>query len=157
MGDPKGGPGRSTSLTDLRHERRKRTATADLRAAANKPRPKAAIAATAAVRARQRRPSEHFYTDCGDLLRVGSLPQSQGWERCPHRPTRTNFANDYVLAAGRMDDPKYRDQLLKLARDWTAALQPLDGLRDRGRAPACNQGRLLCQPLTLWKPVHSTR
>ena len=33
------------------------------------------------------------------------------------------FANDCVRAAGRMDDPKYREWLLKLARDWTAALQ----------------------------------
>ena len=34
-----------------------------------------------------------------------------------------HFANDCVRAADRMDDPKYREWLLKLARDWTAALQ----------------------------------
>ena len=32
------------------------------------------------------------------------------------------FANDCVLAAGRTDDPKSREMLLKLAREWTAAL-----------------------------------
>jgi hypothetical protein len=35
------------------------------------------------------------------------------------------FANDCVLAAGRTDDPKSREMLLKLAREWTAALQAL--------------------------------
>jgi hypothetical protein len=35
------------------------------------------------------------------------------------------FSNDCVLEAGRTDDPKHRELLLKLAREWTAALQAL--------------------------------